>query len=143
MTDDEILKVAVFEGKNIRKLLHKGEWWFSVIDIIRVLTGSSIPRRYWSDLKKKLRSEGFPEVYEKIVQLKMPSPDRKMRLTDCADTELAGSGLEFSRKETMKRDIFEVTDELAGKLLRLIDLPLQELAGSGLAGTSGVRSCRN
>jgi hypothetical protein len=87
MTVDETSKIAAFEGKNIRKIFHEGEWWFSAIDIVEVLTGSSIPRRYWSDLKKKLISEGFTETYEKIVQLKMPAPDGKMRLTDCADTE--------------------------------------------------------
>lgn len=87
MTGKEIAKVAVFEGKHIRKIFHGGEWWFSVIDIVQVLTGSSIPKRYWSDLKKKLVSEGFTETYEKIVRLKMLAPDGKMRLTDCADTE--------------------------------------------------------
>ena len=80
-------KLAVFQGKHIRRILHDGEWWFSVIDIVEVLTGSSIPKRYWSDLKKKLAAEGFTETYEKIVRLKMPAPDGKMRLTDCANTE--------------------------------------------------------
>jgi hypothetical protein len=70
MTGNEIAKVAVFDGKHIRKILHEGEWWFSVVDIVQVLTGSSIPKRYWRDLKKKLVSEGFTETYEKIVQLK-------------------------------------------------------------------------
>jgi DNA-damage-inducible protein D len=80
-------KLAVFQGKHIRRILHEGEWWFSVIDIVEVLTGSSIPKRYWSDLKKKLAAEGFTETYEKIVRLKMLAPDGKMRLTDCANTE--------------------------------------------------------
>ena len=80
-------KVALFEGKRIRKVLYGGEWWFSLIDIIEALTESSIPKRYWSDLKKKLAGEGATETYEKIVRLKMPAPDGKMRLTDCADTE--------------------------------------------------------
>ncbi len=87
MTKSELIRVAVFEGKHIRKILHEGEWWFSVIDIIEVLTGSTIPKRYWSDLKKKLVSEGFVETYEKIVRLKMIAPDGKRRLTDCANTE--------------------------------------------------------
>src|SRR5512137_376177 len=87
MTGKEIAKVAVFEGKHIRKILHEGEWWFSVIDVIAVLTGNERPHKYWSDLKKKLFSEGYVEVSEKIGQLKMPAPDGKMRLTDCADTE--------------------------------------------------------
>ena len=87
MTGKEIAKVAVFEGKHIRKILHEGEWWFSVIDVIEVLTGNERPRKYWNDLKKKLYSEGYVEVSEKIGQLKLPAPDGKMRLTDCADTE--------------------------------------------------------
>jgi len=52
-----------------------------------VLSGTDNPRRYWSDLKRKLKSEGAVEVYEKIVQLKMTDPDGKKRLTDVADTE--------------------------------------------------------
>ena len=88
MVDEHInSKLAVFQGKHIRRILHNEEWWFSVVDIIEVLTDSSIPKRYWSDLKRKLVSEGFAEVYEKIVRLKMTSPDGKMRLTDCANTE--------------------------------------------------------
>jgi DNA-damage-inducible protein D len=87
MVEMGIAKVAVFEGKHIRKILHEEEWWFSIIDIVQVLTGSSIPKRYWSDLKRKLTKEGYFELYEKIVQFKMSAPDGKMRLTDCANTE--------------------------------------------------------
>src|SRR3989304_6293780 len=83
----ETTKIAVFKGKEIRKTIYKNEWWFSVIDVVAVLTDSNIPRRYWSDLKIKLKKEGFSEVYEKIVHLKLPAPDGKMRVTDTADTE--------------------------------------------------------
>ncbi len=58
-----------------------------VIDVIEVLTGSDSPRKYWNDLKKKLDSEGYVEVSDKIGQLKMLAPDGKMRLTDCANIE--------------------------------------------------------
>ncbi|MCX5666708.1 MAG: Bro-N domain-containing protein [Candidatus Omnitrophica bacterium] len=61
-------------------------WYFSVVDIVQILTDSTIPRRYWSDLKTKLHAEGS-EVYEKIVQLKMAAPDGKQRETDCLSTE--------------------------------------------------------
>ena len=54
---------------------------------MEVLTGSSIPKRYWSDLKRKLMAEGYSEVSEKIGQLKMAAPDGKQRFTDCANTE--------------------------------------------------------
>jgi DNA-damage-inducible protein D len=67
-------KIAVFQGKQIRKILLNDTWWFSVIDVVAVLTDSSVPKRYWSDLKKKLVEEGYNEAYEKIVRLKMLSP---------------------------------------------------------------------
>jgi hypothetical protein len=80
-------KLAVFEGKKIRKTIHNNEWWFSIIDVIEVLTDSSIPKRYWSDLKRKLVTEGYSELYEKIVQLKFAATDGKFYATDCANTE--------------------------------------------------------
>ncbi len=80
-------QIAIFKGKSIRKIIYQKEWWFSVVDIIEALTGTERPRKYWSDLKKKLTSEGYNEVSEKIGQLKMIAPDGKMRETDCANTE--------------------------------------------------------
>ncbi|MCR4663523.1 MAG: hypothetical protein K5622_06535 [Endomicrobiaceae bacterium] len=83
-------EIKLFEHKKIRSLYdeEKEKWYFSVIDIIDVLTGSSNSRRYWSDLKNKLsKEEGFIQLYEKIVQLKMESSDGKKYSTDCADTE--------------------------------------------------------
>ena len=78
--------LVVFEGAKIRRTWHEGQWHFSVVDIVGTLTDSSIPRRYWSDLKIKLNEEGF-ELYDKIVQLKIPSSDGKNYNTDCANTE--------------------------------------------------------
>lgn len=80
-------KLVVFQDKEIRRTLNNGEWFFSIIDVAATLTGSSIAKRYWSDLKRKLVAEGFAEVYEKIVRLKMPAPDGRMRETDCTNTE--------------------------------------------------------
>jgi len=80
-------KVAIFKTKKVRKVIHKNEWWFSIIDVVSALTDSSIPKRYWTDLKRKLEQEGYNEVYEKIVRLKMKAPDGKMRDTDAANTE--------------------------------------------------------
>lgn len=81
-------KVAVFGDKKIRRTLHQGEWYFSVVDIVEVLTESSNPRRYWSDLKIQVSDrEGFAQLYEKIVQLKLESNDGKKYLTDTANTE--------------------------------------------------------
>ena len=80
--------IKLFESKQVRSQwdAEKEIWYFSVIDVTEILTGSSIPKRYWSDLKKKLIAEGS-EVYEKIVRLKMQAEDGKMRETDVADTE--------------------------------------------------------
>ena len=83
----ETQKIAIFKNKSIRKVIHKNEWWFSVIDVVGALTESSIPRRYWSDLKIKITKEGYNELYEKIVQLKLISVDGKSYETDCANTE--------------------------------------------------------
>ena len=80
-------KIAIFRKREIRKTIHKDEWWFSVIDIVEALAGTNRGRKYWSDLKKKLIEEGYSEVSEKIGQLKMIAPDGKLRLTDCANTE--------------------------------------------------------
>lgn len=87
MSNAENKKLAVFQGKHIRKVFHEGEWWFSIIDVIEILTGSSIPKRYWSDLKRKLGKEGYSELYENIVQLKFAAADGKLYATDCASTE--------------------------------------------------------
>lgn len=82
-------KIAIFKDQQIRKIIHNDEWFFSIVDIIQILTDSSNPRRYWSDLKITLTDEeGFVQLYEKIVQLKLIAPDGKMRETDTANTEI-------------------------------------------------------
>lgn len=80
--------IRLFESKKVRVLWDDSteKWYFSVIDIIEILTESKNSRRYWSDLKIKLNKEGS-QLYEKIVQLKMVAIDGKMRETDAADTE--------------------------------------------------------
>lgn len=81
--------MQLFEDQPIRSAwdAEREEWYFSVVDVVGALTGSENPRRYWSDLKRKLKSEGAVELYENIVQLKLKSTDGKKRLTDVADTE--------------------------------------------------------
>ena len=81
--------IQLFEDQKIRTAwdTEKEEWYFSIIDVISVLTGTANPRRYWSDLKRKLKAEGANELYEKIVQLKMLSSDGKRYKTDVANTE--------------------------------------------------------
>ncbi len=78
--------LVVFEGTKIRRTWHDEQWFFSVIDVIQAITDSGRPRKYWSDLKKKLIEEGF-ELSDKIGQLKVESADGKKYETDCANTE--------------------------------------------------------
>lgn len=80
--------LAIFDGKQIRRHWddERELWYFSVIDVVRVLAQTDRPRKYWNDLKTRLIFEGS-EVSEKIGQLKLPAPDGKMRLTDTTDTE--------------------------------------------------------
>ena len=81
-------KIKVFENKKVRTAWNEEteDWFFSVIDVIEILTESENTRRYWSDLKIKLSTEGS-ELYDDIVQLKLPAADGKMRLTDVLDTK--------------------------------------------------------
>ena len=87
MSTEKDNKLALFEGREIRKSFHEGEWWFSIIDVIEALVGGDRPRKYWNDLKKKLFAEGYDQLSEKIGQLKMKSSDGKSYMTDCANSE--------------------------------------------------------
>ncbi len=81
-------KLAIFEEKQIRREWYQEDWYFSIVDVIEVLVeNNKRPRKYWSDLKKKLILEGYVEVSEKIGHLKMLAKDGKMRLTDVANTK--------------------------------------------------------
>ncbi len=80
--------IKLFDEKQVR--VHWDDkhekWYFSVVDIIGTLTDSTIPKRYWSDLKKKLTAEGS-QLYDKIVQLKFEAADGKKYATDCLETQ--------------------------------------------------------
>jgi len=80
--------IQLFEQKQVRSVWdsEQEKWYFSIIDVIEVLTETDRPRKYWSDLKSKLKNEGS-ELSEKIGQLKLEAGDGKMRITDVADTE--------------------------------------------------------
>jgi hypothetical protein len=86
MTKETAIKL--FEQKQVRSLwdAEKEKWFFSIIDVLQVLIDNNRPRKYWSDLKAKLKEEGS-ELSENIGQLKMIADDGKLRLTDVADTE--------------------------------------------------------
>ena len=80
--------IQIFEDKKVRTLwdAEQEKWYFSVIDVIEILTNSDRPRKYWGDLKAKLKKEGS-ELSAKIGQLKMQATDGKNYKTDVADTE--------------------------------------------------------
>ena len=83
-------KIAVFKGKGIRRFWDEAnkKWYFSVVDIIAALTSSENSAVYWRVMKKRLIDEGASETVTKCNGLKMMAADGKMRLTDCADTEV-------------------------------------------------------
>jgi len=85
----ETTKIALFKGKKIRRVIYQNEWWFSVIDVVQVLTdqlNDQVARKYWNKLSQRLRQEGS-EVVTNCHRLKLQAPDGKMRETDCATTE--------------------------------------------------------
>ena len=87
-TMSESNQIQLFQGQQVRYLWdeEKQQYFFSVVDVIQVLTDSPRPRKYWNALKTKLQAEGS-EVSQNMGQLKLPAPDDKMRLTDVATTE--------------------------------------------------------
>lgn len=81
-------KIQLFEERKVRTLWAEDQekWYFSIIDVIEILTDSPRPRKYWNALKTKLQDEGS-ELSHNLGQLKMRAADGKMRITDVADTE--------------------------------------------------------
>lgn len=79
--------IAIFRGKKVRKTIYQNEWWFSVIDVVEVLTESNKPRVYWNAMKTRVKNAEGIELSTFCRQLKLLAPDGKMRETDCANTE--------------------------------------------------------
>jgi len=79
--------VSLFGQQQLRRLWYKGEWYYSIADVIAVLTDSSNPRNYWTVLKKRLGEEGFDEAFSQVEQLKLQSQDNRFRLTDTANRQ--------------------------------------------------------
>ena len=81
-------EIKIFDDKQVRTHWdsEQEKWFIAIVDVIEILTGTDRPRKYWSDLKSKLKKEGS-ELSEKIGQLKMEAEDGKMRMTDVTDTE--------------------------------------------------------
>ena len=88
MTESEPTRaLVVFQGRKLRRIWHNNEWWFSVVDIVAVLTDSEKPRTYWKVLKHRLNQEGSNETVTNCNQLKLPAEDGKLRYTDCANVK--------------------------------------------------------
>jgi DNA-damage-inducible protein D len=79
--------LVVFQGKQIRRIWHKDEWWFSVVDVVLALTGSADAKDYWYRLKKRESETSEVELSTNCRHLKLIAPDGKLRVTDCANTE--------------------------------------------------------
>lgn len=80
-------ELILFENNQIRRQIYNGEWFYSIVDIVGILTESNRPEKYWNDLKKKIEVERNYQLSEKIGRLKMIAKDGKMRTTDCANRE--------------------------------------------------------
>ena len=112
--------IKLFEEKKVRTVWNEEaeEWYFSVVDVVGVLTDSPRPRKYWNALKAKLKVEGS-EVSQNLGQLKMLSEDGKMRLTDVADTECVFriiQSIPSPKAEPFKRWLAQVGNERLDQL---------------------------
>lgn len=81
MSEQEASKLAVFEGKRIRKTLHEDEWWFSIIDVVEVLGGGRPAAQILERPEKELLQEGYEQLSKKIGQLKIEAYEKIVRLT--------------------------------------------------------------
>ena len=85
--EEKTLGLSLFEQKQLRRVWHKGEWYYSIIDVIAVLTDSTDPRKYWVALKARAKTEGFDETLAQIEPLKLKSLDGRLRITDTANRQ--------------------------------------------------------
>ena len=115
--------IQLFENAKIRVVWDDVEekYYFSIVDVIQVLTESTVAKRYWTDLKRRLKEEGADETYAKIVRLKMVAPDGKMRESDAADLEQILriiQSIPSKKAEPMKRWLAQVGSE---RIQQMID----------------------
>ncbi|WAM10121.1 hypothetical protein ONA24_02365 [Mycoplasmopsis cynos] len=116
-------EIKLFEGNQIRSIWdsEKEEWYFSVVDVVGVLTDSKNPRRYWSDLKRKIKDEeGAIQLYENIVQLKLKAPDGKWErqmLRICKEYFVSYNLFHHQRREPFKMWLAEVGKERIDEII--------------------------
>ena len=112
MTTDQQNKLVIFQSKEIRRIWHEEEWFYSVIDIVEVLTDSPTPRQYWGKVKDR---EFFKLELSPIwVRLKLTATDGKLRQTDCVNTKGAFrliQSIPSKKAEPFKRWLAKVGSE--------------------------------
>ena len=84
---DRDTKISIFKGKEIRKIIYNNEWWFSVVDVVEIMTGSVNSRDYWYRMKIRVKDEDGIELSTICRQLKLQYSDGKLYETDCAKNE--------------------------------------------------------
>jgi len=102
-------QIAIFKGKQVRKKIYKGEWWFSILDVVKALTDSPQPKTYWAKMKDRDREMSQPFPFWE--QLKMVAEDGRLRETDCANTEgmfRIVQSIPSSKAEPLKRWLAKV-----------------------------------
>lgn len=119
--DFEMSDFVLFRGKKIRRILHEGEWFFSVVDIIGVLTESKKPRDYWYRLKMREKEFSDIELSTFCRQLKLKSSDGKEYLTDCAN----------------KKGIFRIIQSIPSKKAEPFKLWLAKVGSGGMVKKNG------
>ncbi len=82
----ESTKIAIFKGRQVRRVIYRNEWWFSIVDVCGALTDSIDAGAYWRKLKQRLKDEGS-QVVTICHDLKLVAPDGKKYKTDCANAE--------------------------------------------------------
>ncbi|MFA5131194.1 MAG: Bro-N domain-containing protein [Patescibacteria group bacterium] len=80
-------RLSLFQGQKVRRIVYNNEWWFSVIDVVAILSKSTNPRDYWFRMKQRVKTDEGSELSTLCRQLKIISEDKKLRITDCATTE--------------------------------------------------------
>lgn len=86
--EDRALALLAEEAETrVRRMWLEGQWWFSVVDVVALLTESPTPNKYWTDMKRRITDEGFVQLAASCRKFKAKAPDGKMRETEFADTE--------------------------------------------------------
>jgi DNA-damage-inducible protein D len=86
--DKDLIPFASSEGpKTVRRIWHNGEWYYSVIDLVGVLTEAKEPRKYWNQIKARASTEGFEATLQQVLPLRLKSSDGRFRLTDTANRQ--------------------------------------------------------